>query len=804
MEVDLRRVVDALPGLVWTALPDGYIDFLNLRWSEYTGLDAEAAFGQGWQTVVHPEDLPDLLRRWQSVLASGRPHEMQARLRRFDGEYRLFLVHPIPMTNTDGKLVKWCGMSVDISDRRQSEDALQEQWWLWSAGRQQHFRSTTASLRGPVVLVSPTGNLEHANCHVLDYFGATLEQILGWTTADYVHPDDRPAALAAWTKASLTGHPYEVECRHRRDDGVYRWFNVRGMPLLDAVERVVYWYLTLTDVDDRRQAEALLAGEKCLLEMVATGSSLDEVLGALCRLAEATVPKCFCSVLLVESKGALLTLGAAPNLPDGFVTSIVGRPVNVDSGPCAMAACLNEQVITADLETETRWHSDAWCRLALEQGIHACWATPIVSTVGRVLGVFAMCHSEPKTPSQEQGALIDRFAHVASIAIERAQNETALRRSEAFLTEVQRLTSTGGFAWHLSSDELMWSEEVYRIFELDPALAPTLELTLTRLHPEDVPAFQAMRLRHLADGHDFEFDYRLLMPDQSVKYLHIVCRASRDHDGRPVYNSAVQDVTARRLSDEALAKARTELARVARAMTLGALTASIAHEVNQPLSGIVTNASTCLRMLGTDPPNLDGARETARRTIRDGNRASEVISRLRALFSKTDAQAEAVDLNEATREVIALLSSELQRNRVILRPELTDDLPPVTGDRIQLQQVILNLLLNASDAMNGVDDRPRQIVIRTEHEKGDRVRLDVQDTGVGIEPQTADKLFEAFYTTKTGGMGIGLSVSRSIIESHHGRLWAAANDGPGVTFSFSLPRQPVGVSGAILSSQPGC
>jgi C4-dicarboxylate-specific signal transduction histidine kinase len=244
----------------------------------------------------------------------------------------------------------------------------------------------------------------------------------------------------------------------------------------------------------------------------------------------------------------------------------------------------------------------------------------------------------------------------------------------------------------------------------------------------------------------------------------------------------------RRLSEEALSKVRSELAHVARAQSLGVLTASIAHEINQPLSGIITNASTCLRMLAADPPNIEGACETARRTIRDGNRASDVITRLRALFGKKDTATESVDVNEATREVIALSLGELQRSRVILRAELADDLPPVTGDRVQLQQVILNLVRNASDAMSGVDDRPRQLVIRTERDEDDRVRLIVQDTGVGFDPQAAGRLFEAFYTTKNGGMGIGLSVSRSIIESHHGRLWAAPNDGPGVTFSFSIPR----------------
>ena len=228
---------------------------------------------------------------------------------------------------------------------------------------------------------------------------------------------------------------------------------------------------------------------------------------------------------------------------------------------------------------------------------------------------------------------------------------------------------------------------------------------------------------------------------------------------------------------------------VSRVATPGALTTSIAHEVNQPLSGIITNASTCLRMLAADPPNVDGARETARRTIRDGHRAADVITQLRALFSKKDLTLKPVDLNEATQEVIALSLSELQRNRVLLQPDLADDLPLASGDRVQLQQVILNLVRNASDAMSTVDGRPRHLVIKTEPAEGDQVRLSVQDAGVGFDPQSMKRLFEAFYTTKNEGMGIGLSVSRSIIESHHGRLWATLNHGPGATFSFSIPRE---------------
>ena len=370
------------------------------------------------------------------------------------------------------------------------------------------------------------------------------------------------------------------------------------------------------------------------------------------------------------------------------------------------------------------------------------------------------------------------------------QEERELKRSEAFLAEAQRLSSTGSFWWRVATDEIIWSEEAYRIFEFDRGAPITLERILTRVHPEDVKVFHETADRARRTGSDFECQYRLLMSDRSVKHLQVIAHGNPDQSGRSEYLGAVQDVTERRLSEEALNKLRSELAHVARVTSLGTLTASIAHEVNQPLSGIITNASTCLRMLNDNPPNVDGARETARRTIRDGNRASEVITRLRALFGKKAATQESLDLNEAIREVIALLLSELRRNRVILRTDLADDLPPVAGDRVQLQQVVLNLLLNASEAMSGVDDRPRQLVVKTERDGGDRVRLSVQDSGMGVDPLELERLFETFYTTKNGGMGIGLSVSRSIIESHQGGLWAAANDGPGATFAFSIPLGP--------------
>lgn len=306
-------------------------------------------------------------------------------------------------------------------------------------------------------------------------------------------------------------------------------------------------------------------------------------------------------------------------------------------------------------------------------------------------------------------------------------------------------------------------------------------------HPDDLPSLMEKWQKMLASGESDEMEARLRRHDGVYRWFLIRAQAFRDDSGNIVrWYGTSTDIDDRRRVEEELRNAQSELARVTRVMAMGQLTASIAHEVNQPLSGIVTNASTCLRMLDANPPNIEGARETARRTIRDGHRASDVITRLRTLYSKREPALESMDLNEVAREVTALSSTEIQKNGVTLRQEFADGLPAAFGDRIQLQQVILNLLRNAAEAMNTIDEHPKELLVKTERD-GENVLLSVKDSGVGLTSEAADKIFQAFYTTKTDGMGIGLSISRSIIEAHRGRLWATPNDGPGSTFSFSIP-----------------
>jgi signal transduction histidine kinase len=608
-------------------------------------------------------------------------------------------------------------------------------------------------------------------------FNQAAADVLGLSRSDIGRASRDVAVLAGW--AGLEQCCIEV-ITSRADSRIdirneETWFDVRISPFTRGDDPVAGIVLTFTNVTAfRASIDQAIYERECTKAILNTVAEPLVVLSADQRIQSGN--RSFYTMFEVspdETQGASLY-----ELGNGAFDSV---PLRTQLHAAVATLSLNElrEMLTG---------SHAFQPVEVDH---------VVTTQGpRTLVV----HSRPLSfpGHSERRALVmfqDITARKQAEAAKDQRSEEELRRSEAFLAEGQRLSLSGSFSWRVPTDEITWSEQLYRIFEFDQGVPVTLELIGTRVHPEDIPLLHDMIERVRGADTDLEFDYRLQMPDQSIKYLHMVAHGSRDADGRLEYIGAVQDVTARWLSEQALVKAQSELAHVARVTALSTLTASIAHEVNQPLSGIITNASTCLRMLATDPPDLDGARETARRTIRDGNRASDVIARVRALFTKKESAIQAVDLNEVTREVMALSLSDLQRNCVALQADLAEDLPTITGDRIQLQQVILNLLRNACDAMIDVHDRPRQLLIRTELDD-DRVRLSVQDTGVGIDPENMNKLLDPFYTTKHDGMGIGLSISRSIVERHHGGLWAEPNDGPGVTFSFSIPSCPASVSDA--------
>jgi PAS domain S-box-containing protein len=634
----------------------------------------------------------------------------------------------------------------EIADRQRAEEALLE--------NELNSRLILHSIPGLVCTMSPAGEVDRFNPQILEYFGKTPEELKGWATSDVVHPDDLPRVVAAFTHSITTGTPYDVEHRCRRADGVYRWFQARALPVRDTADRITGWYVLLTDIDDRKRAEdAIRASER----------DLNQIINAIPALAWTARPD-----------------GAAEFFNQHYLDYVGLSAEQAKDWGWTVA------IHPDDLNDLIAW---------LRRMIASDQAAECEGRLRRFDGEYRWFLFRTN-PSRDQFGKTFKWYGTKTDIDDRKRAEEELRRSQAFIAEGQRLARLGGFSWNVESGQIKWTDQLYRIFEFEPGGLVTLERIGSRVHPEDIHLLGDMIERAQRAASDLEYEHRLLMPDQSVKYLRFVAHGTQDQDGRLEYIGAVQDITERRVAEEALSQARFDLAHVTRVTSLGVLTASIAHEVAQPLSGIITNASTCLRMLASTPPNVEGARETAKRTIRDANRASELVTRLRALFSNKESTTEPVNLNEAAQEVIALSLTELQRNRVILRPEFADDLPVVTGDRVQLQQVILNLLKNASDAMRAVNDRPRQLQIRTERGQEGQVQLSVRDAGVGLDPQVMDRLFQPFYTTKNDGMGIGLSVSRSIIERHHGHLWAEQNDGPGATFSFSIPLRQGGASDA--------
>ena len=1048
--IDFHRIVDALPELVWTMDRDRRCGFANRRWHEYTGLTPNEVLDQGWRSALHPDDIARFLRDCRSIVGSNAPGETEARLRRFDGEHRWFTVRFVPMAEGTKEDSGWCA-SATYSDEIAPQATVSD----FPDPRLQRFVDMIPT---QVVLMTPALELEYVNPQVLDFFGMPLDELKQWATSGKVqHPDDLTSILERLERLHTLGEPWDSTTRMLRADGAYRWVRSRMVPSRDAQGNVVRYCSVQTDVDDLKRAEAILAGEVRLLEMVARSKPLLEVLDTLSRLVDDLCPGCLCSILLVSADRRHLEVGAGPSLPDAYNAVLNGQAIDGGYGPFSRAVIEKSAVITADVVNDRRWEGSGWPSLMKTCGYASCWSMPIMSGSGEVSGIFAIHRREPAGPTSGEQELINRFTKLAGIAIERTQvdealqvserqlrrahaqlsegqrlsrtgsftsdlhldqhswsaefyrifgidpgtrpsvqavrdqvhpddldafdqqvqrglegkgsdftfriltpagelkclrgvaqliehtegrpifigtvqditesklveaalkaseadlrransyltdaqrlsktgsftwdvlsdehdwsgeilrifdfepgtavsmpliasrvhpadmpevqkviggavngqdfdlvfriytmsgeirhahvvghqlgeisdrpvflgalrdvteskeAEAAIRASEAelkranhYLTTAQRLSKTGSFMWDLATDERQWSEEMYRLFNLDPATAVPFAATSDLVHPDDVPIVELLT-RKAREGRDFDGEFRLLTPSGSVKNVHVVGHLLGGSHEPPVFVGAAQDVTELTRRQEALNEARAELAHVARTMTLSALTASMAHEVSQPLSGILTNLNTCLRMLTADPPNPDGAAETIRRAIRDTNRATEVIKRLRALFARKEPAIEFIKINEVAREVIALTSSELQRSRVIIQTDFAPDLPRIGGDRVQLQQVILNLLLNAADAMSEVEDRPRNLCVQTRRDGSERITLSVQDAGVGVPPETLEKLFNPFYTTKPHGMGVGLSISRSIIESHDGRLWAKSNDGPGATFSFSLP-----------------
>ena len=379
---------------------------------------------------------------------------------------------------------------------------------------------------------------------------------------------------------------------------------------------------------------------------------------------------------------------------------------------------------------------------------------------------------------------------------ERKNVEGALLSSEARLKQAQAVAHLGSYEVDVLTGHTRWSEEIFRILGIDSASGSLSRQDFVEriVHPED-RGYAVQRYDQVIQGKLYDVEYRVIRSDGSVRFVQSMGEPIRNAEGTVVrLVGALLDITERKQTEEALREAQAELAHVTRVTTLGEMTASIAHEINQPLAAVVNNASACLRWLAGPAPNLEEARQSAALIIADGHRAGEIISRIRALAKKAPPRKDWVNINETILEVIALVRSEAQKNRVSLQTQLSSDVPLILGDRIQLQQVILNLIINAIEAMSGVGEGSRELQVGTEKDELQGVRVAVRDSGPGLDPDSLDHIFAAFYTTKPQGMGMGLAISRSIIEAHGGRLWATANEDRGAMFQFTLPADAERVS----------
>ncbi|WP_345166543.1 PAS domain-containing sensor histidine kinase [Sphingomonas daechungensis] len=745
-ERELRLIIQSLAGMICIFSPAGELISGNQQLLDYFREPLEEIGRWATNGTTHPDDLEHCIACFTKSLASGEPYDFETRFRRFDGAFRWFQVRGHPLRRPDGEIIRWYGLLTDIDDRKRAEEALR--------ASEIDLRLTLDSLPGLVCTFSADGRFEGGNQRFYDYLDIDRDSAEAWASKGPAHPDDKDRAIAVFREAMITGEPYMYEARARCFDGVYRWFQVVGRPHRDDEGRLVRWYSLLVEVDDRKRAER---------ELEASERNL--------RLTIDTIPA--------------LAWSARPDGSTDFLNQhyldYVGQPLE---------RLLEWQWISFIHPDDLPSLTAAWTGFRSRgQGGEA------EARIRRHDGQYRWFLFRVDALRDEAGDIVKWYGVNTDIE-DRKLAEAALQRSETFLAEGQRISATGSFSWQVDSDELTFSAELYRIFEFRPGDVVTLDDIAARVHPED-QALLAARMAEIRSGSDNpEYEIRLVMPSDRVKHVSVFGRIVRHDDGRTECFGAVQDVTLRKQAEEGLHEVRSELAHVTRVLSFSALTASIAHEINQPLSGIITNANTCLRMLAADPPRIDTALETVQRTIRDGRRAADIVARLRKLYSKKTERSDSVDINDAAAEVVALLSADLQRKRVIVRTEFSADLPPIPADRVQLQQVILNMITNAAEAMSGVEGRERALTIRTDRDGSGGIILSVQDVGIGLGGDSPEDVFRPFFTTKPTGMGIGLSVSRSIVESHGGRLWAVPNEGEGATFSFAIPQSAETLEGS--------
>ncbi|MEH2570395.1 PAS domain-containing sensor histidine kinase [Bradyrhizobium sp. AZCC 2289] len=598
----------------------------------------------------------------------------------------------------------------------------------------------------------PTGEPTYVNQRALDYSGMRFEEFKhgGWEV--FIHPADFPGTIKAFSHAIETGTPYETVHRLRRWDGEYRWHQARGDPLRDRDGLIIQWYGVAVDIDDAKKAEDRLRRSEAYLAEAQ-------------RLTHTATAAYDATKILYFSDEAFRLFGFDPlqGLPSREAVWQRIHPDDVETVKEKIEHALHEK---RSFQNEFRLKLPDGTLKHVEADI-----LPVFSATGEFVEIIA----------------------TAVDVTERKRAEDTLRRGQAWLAQAQRLSHTG--TWVLDGTTrrfLHWSDESYRIWGFDPLQGlPSRDDMWGRIHPDDRERLWGEVQEALREKRDFFEEFRILLPDGTVKWL----EANTHHEFSPL-GALLEvvctniDVTERnRAQDEReqLRQLEAELAHINRVSTMGELAASLSHEILHPIATARNNARAGMRFLEMNPPNLDEAREALGCVVRDADRAKDIVGRIRNQIKRAPPRKMRFGLHEAVNEVIVMVQSAIAKNGISFSTRLMDGLVPVQGDRVQLQQVLVNLILNAIEAMSSIEDGTRELSIRTEQSQTGGILVAVHDSGPGVDPVNLERVFEPFYTTKTSGIGMGLSICQTIINGHGGRLWMSANEPRGAVFQFTLP-----------------